>query len=159
MYVEGMGTLSYRRWSATNFGVDFDTFRDSVFLDSYQDRQPVIYAPEHVWAKAYCADKLAMSGAGVASVPTFTLNGREYVNTGSSGTRDYHECHAWTIRPLAQWDGPTYSYQTHCQAWDEGRIERGDQHGLVVSVRGKKCVLDGPAVVYDDQVGRAREAA
>jgi hypothetical protein len=92
---------------------------------------------------------MAYSQNGVADVPTFTLRGREYVNDGMLHFGAYQECHAWTFRPVRDWTGPTYNYQSQCRAWDEGRTERGDRRGLVVRVRGKLCVLDGAARVFE----------
>ena len=132
-------------------GVDFHPWRDAFFLDSFRDDLPAIYAARSTWAAAYCADKLAYSDSNIASVPTFSLNGREYINDGGYGRGNYYECEGWTFRPLADWCGPTFSYRTQCKAWDEGRLERGDRRGLVVSVRGQHCVLDGVARVYDDK--------
>lgn len=150
MHVQDLGTVIVRHWHAGGVGVDFHLYRDAFFLDSIRDDVPALFAPVSVWASAYCADKLAYSDAGTASVPTFTLNGREYINDGGMGAGDYRECEGWTFRPLADWTGPTYSYRTQCRAWDDGRLERGDRRGLVVSVRGQRCVLDGVVIVYDD---------
>ena len=38
-----------------------------------------------------------------------------------------------------------------CKAWDEGRTQRGDKRGLIVSVRGQLVALDGVARIYDDK--------
>ncbi|TVT60060.1 MAG: hypothetical protein FHK80_03470 [Azoarcus sp. PHD] len=150
MFARDVGTVIVHQWAGTGTGVDYYPWRDTFFLDSYRDDLPAIFAPYASWAVAYCADKIAASNDGIASVPTFVLNGREYINDGGCGKGSYQECEGWTFRPLSDWRGPTYSYRTQCQAWDDGRTERGDRRGLVVSVRGQRCVLDGVALVYDD---------
>lgn len=152
MYVPGVGTVIVRQWDGVGVGVDFHLWRDNFFLGSYQDDMPVIFVPYTSWGVAYCADKIAYSSEGIASVPTFAIGGRGYINTGASFHGDRKECTGWTFRPLADWDGPIYSYLTQGQAWDEGRTERGDRRGLVVRVRGKLCVLDSAAYVYDNNV-------
>lgn len=150
MYVQDLGTVIVREWPAGGVAVDFHLYRDPFFFDSIRDNVQAIAAPVSVWGAAYCADKLACSDAGTANVPTFTLNGREYINDGGTGAAGYRDCEGWTFRPLADWTGPTYSYRTQVRAWDDGRLERGDRRGLVVSVRGQRCVLDGVVIVYDD---------
>ncbi len=151
MYAQDVGTVIVHQWHDVGIGVDFHPWRDAFFLDSFRDDLPAIYAARSTWAAAYCADKLAYSDSNIASVPTFSLNGREYINDGGYGRGDYYECEGWTFRPLADWRGLTFSYRTQCKAWDEGCLERGDRRGLVVSVRGQHCVLDGVARVYDDK--------
>lgn len=150
MFVPDMGTVIVYQWASGRASIDYRPWRDAFFLESYRDEMQVIFAPYATWAGAYCADKIAYSDKGIASVPTFTLNGREYVNDGGFGQGNYRECEGWTFLPLADWHGPTYSYRTQCQAWDEGRLERGDRRGLIVRVRGQLCVLDGAAIIYDD---------
>lgn len=149
MYVAGLGSVIVRRWASDNIGADFHLFRSPFFLASYRDSQAAYHVPDSVWEKAYCAEKLASSNDGIANVPTFTYCGREFINDGGWGRGDYRECEGWTFRPIADWNGPTYTYKTQCRAWDEGRLERGDRRGLVVSVRGTRCVMDGAALFYD----------
>lgn len=151
MFVPGVGALVVRQWGDVDvLGIDYHPWRDAFFMDSYRDSLPSIFAPHAVWAGSYCADKLAYANNGVASVPTFAVNGREYINDGSTGKGRYQECEGWTFRPKDDWRGPTYNYQTQCKVWDEGRTERGDRRGLVVRVRGQLCVVDGVAKIYDD---------
>lgn len=151
--VADVGSIVVRTWPNANIGVDFKVGRDLFFLHGIDDDRRRIYAPESVFAGTYCADKLANANDGVASVPTFTLQGREYINGGGYGHNTYHECQAWTFRPVGEWRGPTYSYRTQHQAVDAGRIERSDRRGLIVSVRGQLAVIDGSALVYDDNAG------
>ena len=80
---------------------------------------PEIALPASVWEPAYCADKIAFSGRGVAGVLLFTHEGRCYLNTGSHlAARPYRECTAWSIRPREDWKGPTYSYTEQYAASD-----------------------------------------
>lgn len=151
MYVRDVGTLIAWRWSETNRAIDFQPWRDSFFLDSYRDRIHAIEAPYSTWGHAYCADKLANSNDGIASVPTFVVNGREYINDGGFSRGSYRECEGWSFTAFSDWQGATFSYRSQCRAWDNGSLERGDRRGLVVRVRGQLCVLDGAVKVYDTQ--------
>lgn len=151
MYAEGVGTVIVREWQNKNIGVDYHPWRDSFFLPSFRDDLQAVYAPRSLWAATYCADKIAYSDNKPASVPTFALNNREYINDGQTGHGNYYEAEGWSICALADWRGPTYSYRTQGQAWNEGTLERGDRRGLVVSVRGQLCVIDGVILVYDDK--------
>lgn len=160
-HVDGRNPCS-KRWHADRaalvgvdnyYAIDFLPWRDSFLGDSYRDGMQEIEAPCSIWAKAYCADKLVCSSDGIASVPTFMLNGREFINDGGMSHGQYRECEGWSFTPKAEWNGPTYSYRSQCRAWDDGSLERGDRRGLVVRVQ--LCVLDGAVTVYDT---RATEA-
>ena len=159
MFVPDLGTLIVYQWESGHPSIDYRPWRTEFFLESYHDDMQTICAPCASWAGAYCADKIANSNDGIASVPTFILNGREYINGGGMSVRTYHDCRGWTFRPLADWAGPTYSYRRQCRAWDDGRLERGDRRGLVVRVRGQLCVLDSAVIVYDDNVTNSVHAA
>ncbi len=150
MFVKDIGTVIYRQWADSDC-IDYHPWRDTIFLDSYSDDMPAIFAPHAAWSSAYCADKLACADGGIANIPTFTLNGRQYINSGGCSQGNYRECNGWTFRPMDDWHGPTFSYRTMCQAWDEGRTQRGDKRGLIVSVRGQLVALDGVARIYDDK--------
>lgn len=150
MYVENVGTLIVHQWASDNIGIAYHPYRDHFFLESYRDAIQRMEVPYTVWGRAYCADKLAMSGKKVASVPTFSVNGREYINDGTTSRGSYCECKGWTFCAPGDWTGPTYTYETQCKAWDDGRAERGDRRGLIISVRGKLCVLNGLAEFYDN---------
>ncbi|MDR5776972.1 MULTISPECIES: hypothetical protein [unclassified Caballeronia] len=152
VFVEGVGTLIARYWSISENGhIAYVPWKDRIFLSSYLDDMPVINAPYATWKDAYCADKIAMSGKGVASVPTFKLGGREYVRTCGTGFRGMEYGRAWRVVPIADWTGETYSYQTITKTWDDGIRERGDDRGLVVKVRGQLCVLESAIEVYDER--------
>ncbi|HDR8993961.1 TPA: hypothetical protein QDA93_006694 [Burkholderia vietnamiensis] len=151
MYVRDVGTLIARQWSETNRAIDFQPWRDSFFLESYRDGIQEIEAPYSTWGRAYCADKLANSNDGIASVPTFVVNGREYINDGGFSRGPYRECEGWSFTAFVDWQGATFSYRSQVRAWDNGSLERGDRRGLVVRVRGQLCVLDGAVKVYDTQ--------
>lgn len=150
MFVQDIGTIIVRAWENDNVGIDYHPWRDSFFMESYRDTIGRLAVPYSTWGGAYCADKIAYSGDGIASVPTFTVNGREYINDGSLSRGSYRECEGWSFCAPEDWRGPTFSYSSQCRAWDDGRTERGDRRGLVVRVRGKLCVVDGVSVFYDD---------
>lgn len=153
MFIEDIGSIIVRIWNQNNIGVDFYPWRDSFFLDSYKDtikRHSLSYS---IFGVAYCADKIAYSNNGVASVPTFSFEGRQYINDGGYSHGKYNECKGWLFCPLEDWRGDTFSYQTQCAAWDEGRIERGDRRGLVVRVRGQLCVINDVTTFYDENAG------
>jgi len=150
MYVPDLGSLVVHQWAADNIGIDYYPWRDSFFLPSYRDGRRVVKVPESVFAGTYCADKIAESNEGIASVPVFMHEGREYINDGGMSYGTYSECGGWAFCSMADWNGPTYSYRTQVKAWDEGRTERGDRRGLVVRVRGHLAVLTGETIFYDD---------
>lgn len=150
MYVEYVGTLIAYQWTSDEIGIAYHPWRDHFFLESYRDAIERMEVPYTVWGRAYCADKLAMAGKKVASVPAFAVNGREYINDGTTSRGSYCECEGWTFCRPEDWSGPTYNYETQCKAWDDGRIERGDRRGLIISVRGRLCVIDGVAEFYDN---------
>ncbi len=152
VYIENVGTIIAYQWPQVGGGnVSYYPWKDSFFLPSYLDGMPIVKAPYSTWKGAYCADKLAMSGKGVASVPTFKLAGREYIQTGGMGVRGFEQARAWRICPISDWHGETHTYQSICKAYDDGIRERGDERGVVVKVRGQLCVLEAAMTVYDDQ--------
>ena len=145
MHVAGVGTLTVRRW-ASGASASFTLGRDAVMRESYRDSRPSYALAVEQWQPSYCADKLAEAGQGVASVPTFSYGGQEWVNDGGwHGPGDRGMCEGWRLVRLEDWHGMTYSYRTQVQAWEDGRLERGDRRGLVVSVRGQRCVLASAA--------------
>lgn len=150
MYVHDVGTIIVRQWASDNIGIDYYPGRHHIFMDSYRDRVERFEVPYTVWGRAYCADKLAMAGQNVATIPTFSVNGREYINDGTTSRGSFCECRGWTFCTLENWTGPTYTYASQCKAWDEGRCERGDRRGLVVRVRGQLCVIDGVMEFFDN---------
>jgi len=153
MFVPQLGTLHANR-GPNGAWVDFELERGAFFMDSFRDGCPIHKLAAHVFRAAYCADKLAASDRQRAAVPTFSFGGREYVNTGGMSHDTYAEVQAWTIRPLADWHGATFSYREQCAAYSAGTIERGDHRGLVVTVRGVPCVLESQTHFYDDDVKR-----
>lgn len=160
MYVPDFGSVLVRQWAADNIGIDYYPWRDSFFMPSFRDERRVVKALESVFADAYCADKIAESNEGIASVPVFMHDGREYINDGGMSHGTYRECGGWSFCSMADWNGPTYSYRTQVKAWDEGRTERGDRRGLVVRVRGHLAVLTGETIFYDDDaIGFSRASS
>lgn len=150
LHCDGFGSLVLTRWGETRHELVFHMGRSLVFLDSYRDHLQRHKVPMQIWAPAYSADKIAYSPKGPAGVATFNYGGRGYVNDGMFHCGEYSECEGWSFVPLSQWQGETFTYEEQCRAWDSGALERGDRRGLVVSVRGVKCVLDGALVFFDD---------
>ena len=126
---------------------------DRFFLDSYADEAKSVEIPHRFWGTAYAADKIAFSGKGKASVPTFRYGGREYVVTSRTssikGENPYAIGTAWALCPVSQWSGRTYSYQEHSRMLEDGRQERSDYRGIAVLVRGQEMVIESAMFVYD----------
>lgn len=151
MFVPGVGSIEAYSHTKSDLRIEYFPYLTTFFLDSYVDMVTYEYAPESLWDKTYCADKLAMSDTKIATVKTFKFKGKEYINTGGCGSRDFTQCNGWEIRELEKWNGPTYNYRSHIQAYDDGRVERGDHRGLVVHVKRKPYVLVSPVWFYDDR--------
>lgn len=150
MHVEGVGTLIAREWTPDNGNLYYLPWRDTFFNESFRDDSRRVFVHAAVWVKAYSAQKIAEAGKKVPSVPTFTLNGRECVQTGTISGRGVREATAWNLVPVGDWKGQTHNYHSLRQAWDNGTAERGDERGLLVQVRGQLCVLSDGFRVYDD---------
>lgn len=123
------------------------------FLDSYADEAKSVEMPHKLWGIAFAADKIAFSGKGKASVPTFRYAGREYVVTSRTSSikneNPYAIGTAWALCPVSQWSGKTYSYQEHIKMLEDGRQERSDYRGIAVLVRGQEMVIESAMFVYD----------
>ncbi len=159
VHVAGIGSIVAVMWVPRNAGsevaynVRFMPFRASLFRDHYYDNAEYIQLPEAVWSCAYAAQKLAESGKKIASVRTFSLNGREYIYTSGLYNGNYREAQAWSITPAADWAGDTFTYDEMIKAYEQGRLERGDHRGQLVRVRGELCVLESYVVVFDNTPG------
>lgn len=152
VYYPGIGSVVARWYKRSgNSSIDFSFGRDTHFLDSYRDAFDAVYCDQLVWEDVYAAQTLAESGDKIASVRTFTVGAREYVNKGAHWSKDYAQCIAYAIVPACEWQGDTYTYKTLIQAFDNGAKERGDSRGLLVRVRGQLCVLEKFVSVYDDR--------
>jgi len=151
-----VGTLVVSQWYDGVVRVSFRPTRDPFFRKSYLDDVPMYRVHDDLFADHCCAQALSDSGAGVAKVRVFTHEGRQYVNTGGLYSRDFRSCDAWRFCALDDWRGPTYSDESQSLAWEEGRTQRGDRRGLVVSVRGQLAVLDSLVTFYDDLTGTRR---
>lgn len=152
MHVPGAGSVVLRVWEPDNYAVDFSFGRDPFFLDSFRDSVVDRYAPYASWGHCYAGQRIAEAREAAPSLPSFMVDGREYVTTGGHSQGARRVANAWTFRPAADWNGPTYTYATLRAAWDAGRLERGDERGLLVTIRGVPCVFDGYARFYDDKV-------
>jgi hypothetical protein len=158
MYIPGVGSLIAQGGEQQDCYVEYFPWQNSFFFDSYRDaKRAAVELPYAVWQAAYCADKLAHSGAGVASVKPFMLRGRTWITTSAhTGGSDPAEGEVWSLRPIDKWKGSTYSYATQCAAVEDGLIERGDHRGLVVSVRDALHVIDGAMTVLDPRYMKSK---
>jgi hypothetical protein len=150
MYIRGAGSLVVRCFGDTNCRVEYFPWEDNFFLQSYRDTRRSAQLSQTVWGNAYCADKLADSGAGVASVKPFMFDDRTWIITSiCSGGSEPAMGEAWSLRPITEWPGVTYSYATQGASVEKGLIERGDHRGLVVRARGALHVIDGAMTVFE----------
>lgn len=153
LYIRDVGSVVVRLWPAVNsIGMSFVPYRDTYFQPSYRDNKPAFYVPYAEWREAYSADKISMSGDKAAAVKVFQVNGRLYTIDSIFSKGKSYQGEALSFRPLRDWSGKTYTYHEQCEAWNEGVLERGDRRGLLISVRGYTCVVDGEIDVYDDNV-------
>lgn len=154
LYIEGVGTLKMYRSGdeEKRVHVDYCPFKSKFFEDSYLDDAESIYAPYKTWGNAYAAQTIAESNTQPASVKTFSFNGREFVNKGGMSCKSWHDCNAYSICALSDWNGDTFNHKELLEAFNTGAVERGDCRGLVVKVRGVLCVLEKFFIFYDDNV-------
>jgi hypothetical protein len=153
-FVEGVGSLIARCQSfRPAFYGFFPTERAPFFLPSYRDSVPAFPLSENVWASAYSAVALAESEGKPAPVRVFTFRGRQYVTLSCCHFGGHSWGGAWTFCRIEDWKGKTYTRGELVKAWSEGRIERGDDRGLVVSVNRQRCVLDGMVMFFDEKRG------
>lgn len=150
VYIEGAGSVVVRKWSDDNIGINYFPYRAHFFLSSYRDGASRSFEPCSTWAGAYCAARFCESPNSPPTVPTFSVNGREYINSGSVTCGAYRCCQAWTFVPVSEWRGATFTYSALIQAFDKGTVERGDKRGTLVKIRGQLCVIDGFAMFFDD---------
>lgn len=154
MYIDNVGSLVAYKWKGGSTRLSYQPVRSTLFLDSYADHRPVIQLPYSVWHKSYCADKLCNSGRKLTNVQPFVYQGRQYVVTGGMSHRNVAVYDGWRLCALADWKGPTYSYESHGAAASAGKVERGDHRGMIVLVRGQKFVMESGAVFHDQNVDR-----
>lgn len=153
MYVPGVGSVVVSKWTRNDGGhsMSYTLDRDTHFLECYLDSAERVYCNQLVWEPAYAAQAICESGDKIASVKTFTMDGRRYVHKGATWGRDMAECTAYSICLASEWKGDTFTYKTLTKAWDDGTMGRGDSRGLLVRVQGTLCVLEKYVYVYDDQ--------
>lgn len=153
LYIKDVGSIVVRVWpNIKSIGMVFVPYRDNYFQPSYLDNKPSVYVPYSEWRDAYSADKIAMSGDKPAAVKLFQANGRLYTIDSIVSKGKSYQGEALSFRPLWDWSGKTYTYHEQCRAWDQGILERGDRRGLIISVKGYTCVVDGEIDVYDENV-------
>lgn len=159
LHIPDIGSVILSHGLSGRAYVDFKLFRDTFFLDSYEDACSIHHVSRERWEDDCNALKIAESGSGIASCKSFMHDGREYINDGQMIGRDFSYCTGWSFRPLDEWDGPTYSYTSHCGAWEDGRMQRGDLRGLVVKVNRKTVVLDGCSLFVDKNSPQKKSVA
>lgn len=119
-------------------------------MPSYRDDRPRLFVPASLWDDACCALALSESGDSVASVKSCRVQGRDYVITGVMYHGSKRRGDGWTVVPLDDWQGATFSYRSLIAAMNRESIERGRDTGLVVRINGALCVLDSPVEFVDD---------
>lgn len=150
MYLAGFGCLIAHGADNGNCWVLYRPWLDEFFLDSHQDARRIVPIPRSVWDCAFAAGKIAAAGAGVASVKPFSFNGQAWITTSASyGGNEPPQAEAWSLCPIAQWGGPTYSYATHHEAINLGHAERSDYRGIIVKVRRDLYVVDQGMTVFE----------
>lgn len=150
VYIKNIGSITVSIWDKKDASIRYVPWRSSNLNDSHTDGRKWLYAPAHIWDSFYCADKIAESHNKPASVDAFKFDGREYINDGGSGKGNYKDCLALTFIPRKQWHGKTFTYSELRNEWDAGTIERGDQRGMLIKVRGLECVINGSVMFYDE---------
>lgn len=152
IHIKGVGSIVVQFFKdAGGHSVRFCVERATHFLDSYRDDFERVYCDQLVWEGAYSAQTIAEAGNKIASVKTFNVGGREYVNKSISWKSGLCECDAYAICAASEWQGDTFTYQALIKAFDDGSMGRGDSRGLLVKVRGVLCVLEKYVQFYDDQ--------
>lgn len=149
LHMPGIGSLRGNQWDGGRAVIDFTAGRDPELLPSYQDEPARHCLPAALWSPCYAGQRLAENSDSPAAVNAVTHQGRQYVITSCLYHGSKSTGHAWAISALEDWHGPTYSYRSQCQAWDDGRKERGDCRGLIVKINGQRCVLAAYAEFYD----------
>jgi hypothetical protein len=148
----------------TDFGgrkvyASFRLFKSAALLPHFNDGAPVYELPEQIWSGAICCGALCESSDGVASVRAISYEGRMYAVTGGMFSPERSEAVAWLLVPREAWAGPTFSYTTSVASFADGSRQRGDERGLVVSVRGKEFVLCSYATFEDTRAPEVRNPA
>jgi hypothetical protein len=153
IFVEGVGSLiaSCHAWDFPVSCSFFPAVRSPFFLPSFWDKVSIHPLLEDVWYRTYAAQKISESPDKPASVSTFSFNGRQYVNISCQSYAGRSHGKAWRLRRIEDWPGKTYTYSEKVKAWDEGRLERGDDRGFVVKAQGCLCVFDEAAIFFDDE--------
>ncbi len=159
VHVPGVGSLVARQWPGQRV-LHFGLGRAIELRPSYQDAPRVLRLPQRLWQGLCVAQRLAQQTDPPVTVCALAHRGRSYVITLTGRRGDCPYAEAWWVMPLAHWRGPTYTAREHRQAWQEGRLERGDQRGLRVRVKGQDAVLAGYAEIWGTPEGDgARQSA
>ena len=154
IYIEQIGTILVSLFASpqADYKLDYSPMKSSFFNDSYLDEMESLYVPFRTWGGVYAAQTIGESNEKAPSVKTFTTNGREFVNFGGLSSQCWHDCHAYSICPIENWNGETFTYRELISAYNDGSVQRGDARGLMVKVRGHLCVFEKEFFVYDNKV-------
>ena len=158
IYIDGIGSLTFYKFpnSESDYScVDYVPWKSSFFNISFRDDMTWLNVPAFIWSDSYCAHKIADAYDKPAPVDVFQYEGREYVNTGGMSKGDYRECTAWTFVPRKYWNKEVFTYSQLRDEWDVGRIERGNDIGLLIRVRGVECVVNGAVMFFDENCKQA----
>jgi hypothetical protein len=160
LFVAGLGTLELGSWvhedggggsvrepTDSPFVLVYEPTRTSAVEASYRDARRTVEAPIGVWGQVAAAQ--LSSSAERPSVPAYVHAGRRYVTTGAFYCGSYAEGYAWALEARDDWSGPVYTRAELLSLWDRGIRERGDDRGLMVSVRGSTFVLGSPVLFLD----------
>lgn len=158
VWLPGLGELQVEDRGAHGLA-SFGLFKSTTFLPHFEDGAPVHELPEQIWGRAICCGALCESNDGVASIRAVTHDGRPYAVTGGMFGSDCSEGVAWLLVPREDWVGPTFTYASMVAAFADGSRQRGDDRGLVVSVRGKQFVLSSFVRFVDRRAPEVRNAA
>lgn len=149
IHIKNVGTLVAHVWPGRVPSLQYVPWRATALNPSYRDNRVRHQLNEKVWMKACCCEGLSRAESDIAKVPSFAYLGRSYICTGVWSHGSLRACDGWTFLPLSDWQWSTFSYSELRQAWDAGTVERGDMRGLLVMVRGTRCVIDGFAEFFD----------
>jgi hypothetical protein len=159
IWIPEVGEVHVTDLSGKKVYASFRLFKSDALLPHFKDDAPVYELPEQIWSAAICCGALCESNDGVASVRAVTYEGRMYAITGGLFSREHSEAVAWLLVPREVWAGPTFTYESAVASFQDGSRQRGDERGLVVSVRGKQFVLSSYATFEDTRAPEVRNAA
>lgn len=158
IYMDPVGTLLLMQSTGGSAWMLYYPERDSFFMASYHDTAAHYEVSAQLWEHCNLGSKIALTDKP-PSVKTFDFEGQRYTIVGSGGRAGMGRLDGkgWKVIPKQQWQGQVFSYWQLCGMWEDGSLERGDQRGHLVSVRGQLHVMSEMATFSDSNyVHRAR---